>query len=65
MYDSLFSIVGPGDAAYDSYYQGVLVNLCAAGLPHPEESVKEITDVIFGLVATYSVEDLRSVVVYE
>ena len=58
MLDSIFRIVGPGDPRYDSYYRGVLANLCAAGLPHPEESAKEITDVIFGLVETCSIEDL-------
>lgn len=58
MVDSIFRIVGPGDPDYDSYYRGVLENLCAAGLPHPEESAKEITDVIFGLVETCSEEEL-------
>lgn len=58
MLDSIFRIVGPGDPDYDSYYNGVFKNLCAAGLPHPEESAKEITDVIFGLVETCSVEEL-------
>lgn len=47
------------DAEYEAYYNRVLSNLRAAKLPHPEESAKDITDVIFGRVQTYSLEDLE------